>query len=615
MPEPPDANPYPGPRPFETADRELFFGRDREKRELVSLILAHRVVLLYAPSGAGKTSLLNAGVVPALEDDEGFEALPPIRMRPTGDELPPAGTANAYAFTALSNLATDLGTDPDPSTLARSTLADFLAEREPRSDSRGLPLPRVLIFDQFEELFIVYPEFWAERRGFVRQIVEALEDNARIGPLRVVLALREEHLAELAPYARLMPDGFRIRRRLERLGKDAALDAVTRPLQGTKRAFRPGVAERLVEDLLRQRIERRRLPETQARTRGIWPRRASDASAAEIIEGEFVEPVQLQVVCRSLWSELPPEVTEITEQHLEAFGDVDQVLRRLYDDAVRSALKAARAGAVTGGEAPTESMRATAKAVSLREGQLRARIEDGFITSLGTRDTQYRGRSSTAGIPNTAVEALERERLLRAESRLGARFYELTHDSLIDPIRTSNEQFRERRRRRALGAAMAVAAVALAVTIPLLLLPSNGGAPAAARTVPAELNVAARGQELTGAAPGQQAIGLDTAGFVVALSSGKLDFGRTSVDRPARRALILSSGSSSLSIVRARSSLEDFQVFLGCDVPGKLPARRVCPINVVFTPLTRGRRTAVLRIVTRETGASLKVTLTGIAAA
>jgi hypothetical protein len=79
--------------------------------------------------------------------------------------------------------------------------------------------------------------------------------------------------------------------------------------------------------------------------------------------------------------------------------------------------------------------------------------------------------------------------------------------------------------------------------------------------------------------------------------------------------LILSSGSSSLSIVRARSSLEDFQVFLGCDVPGKLPARRVCPINVVFTPLTRGRRTAVLRIVTRETGASLKVTLTGIAAA
>ena len=50
-------NPYPGPRPFESEESEIFFGRAREVRELVSLITAHRVVLLYAQSGAGKTSL------------------------------------------------------------------------------------------------------------------------------------------------------------------------------------------------------------------------------------------------------------------------------------------------------------------------------------------------------------------------------------------------------------------------------------------------------------------------------------------------------------------------------------------------------------------------------
>jgi len=49
-------NPYIGPRPFERADGINFFGRTRETRDLLSLIMAERVVLFYAQSGAGKTS-------------------------------------------------------------------------------------------------------------------------------------------------------------------------------------------------------------------------------------------------------------------------------------------------------------------------------------------------------------------------------------------------------------------------------------------------------------------------------------------------------------------------------------------------------------------------------
>src|SRR5262245_32138328 len=73
---------YVGPRPFEPQDRDIFFGRDGETLDLVSLVVAYRVVLLYAASGAGKTSLLNAGLVPALQHEEGFEVLPPARIRP-----------------------------------------------------------------------------------------------------------------------------------------------------------------------------------------------------------------------------------------------------------------------------------------------------------------------------------------------------------------------------------------------------------------------------------------------------------------------------------------------------------------------------------------------------
>ena len=49
--------PYVGPQPYELKDKDLFFGRDREARELVSLIISSRELLLYAQSGAGKTSI------------------------------------------------------------------------------------------------------------------------------------------------------------------------------------------------------------------------------------------------------------------------------------------------------------------------------------------------------------------------------------------------------------------------------------------------------------------------------------------------------------------------------------------------------------------------------
>jgi hypothetical protein len=45
-------NPYGGPRPYERADRHNFFGRGREARNLLSLMLAERVLLFYAQSGA-----------------------------------------------------------------------------------------------------------------------------------------------------------------------------------------------------------------------------------------------------------------------------------------------------------------------------------------------------------------------------------------------------------------------------------------------------------------------------------------------------------------------------------------------------------------------------------
>ena len=65
---------YPGSRPFadNDLDRLLFKGREHEKKALLHLILAEDLVLLYAKSGMGKTSLLNAGILEQLRDEEYF---------------------------------------------------------------------------------------------------------------------------------------------------------------------------------------------------------------------------------------------------------------------------------------------------------------------------------------------------------------------------------------------------------------------------------------------------------------------------------------------------------------------------------------------------------------
>jgi hypothetical protein len=387
-------NPYVGPRPFEMHERRLFFGRDWEAEELVALVVAHPAVLFYAQSGAGKSSLLNARVVPKLEVEEGCEVLPVARVR--GDI--PAGIQaeqieNLYAFNALLNWTEETAVAPEE--LVNLSLAEFLNRLPHRSDNEGYPALRVLIFDQFEELFTFYPQRWPEREKFFAQINEALASDSL---LRVLFVIREDHLAQLDPYLPLLPEQLRSRFRLERLRREAALAAVVGPLQGTGRSFAPGVADALVAELLKIRVEDR---------------------AGQIIEapGEFVEPVQLQVVCQNLWNDLPPEVSEITESQLLAFGNIDQALTEFYQRAIQSTIQQIR------------PLSALARLVPIyTQWQLRDWFERKLITPAGTRGLVYQGAKTTEGVSNAAVGFLEAQHL--------------THDRLIVPIKNSNTQWR-----------------------------------------------------------------------------------------------------------------------------------------------------------------------------
>jgi hypothetical protein len=98
--------------------------------------------------------------------------------------------------------------------------------------------------------------------------------------LRVLLVVREDHLAELDPYAELLPNSLRIRYRLERLREEPAVQAIQAPMRLAGYSFEEGVAESIAANLRRIHVE-------------------TDDGAKEV-NGEFIEPLHLQLVCRNL---------------------------------------------------------------------------------------------------------------------------------------------------------------------------------------------------------------------------------------------------------------------------------------------------------------------------
>ncbi len=149
--------------------------------------------------------------------------------------------------------------------------------------------------------------------------------------------------------------------------------------------------------------------------------------------GEFVEPVQLQVVCQSLWENLPSEWKNgpnassdgsrlITAEYIERFGDVDNALACYYDRSVE------RAAAASEGR--------------IGEGELRRWFGTALITPTGTRGLAFRGApGATWRIPGLALKELEEAHVIRREDRSGTITHELTHDRFIEPIQKSNHKW------------------------------------------------------------------------------------------------------------------------------------------------------------------------------
>ena len=376
------SNPYIGPWTFTRQESNLFFGRDQEAQELLSLMLSQRLVLFYAQSGAGKSSLINARLVPGLEAEDYF-VLPIGRVGREPERRPPLEKiGNIYVYNLIAYLNSQSNGKVSNLTPKMSlaeylhayNAEDLLAEAGVEDDEYEL-LPQALIIDQFEEIVTTHPEAWQAREDFFIQLNAAMEADPK---LWVVLSLREDFLANLEPYAYLLPGKLRARFYMQRLGEAAALEAIQGPAKEYGRPFTKRAAEELVYRL------------RQIHTPGQKKARL----------GQFVEPIQLQILCHDLWELIASQPGKnITLKHLAEAGDVEQALGNFYNQVVLHVLE----------NHP------------ISELSLRIWIEKNLIIEARIRNFIYQDQEgkSTAGMENEIVELLAERKLLRGGTARG----------------------------------------------------------------------------------------------------------------------------------------------------------------------------------------------------
>jgi len=185
-----ETNPYPGLAPFTEQEAGCFFGREAEIGALWEKIEERRLLALIGPSGAGKTSFLRAGVIPA---------------RPEGWRAVYATPGASPALNLARSLTGELAGDAEALRELLAGVAELTAGGDPRSLTAVLRQWRhrhsevLLVLDQFEELFTLNP---VEVQRQFAALVGSLADDAG---LHVVLSMRDDFLIRCCEHPALAP--------------------------------------------------------------------------------------------------------------------------------------------------------------------------------------------------------------------------------------------------------------------------------------------------------------------------------------------------------------------------------------------------------------------------
>ncbi|MBK7871613.1 MAG: hypothetical protein IPJ74_13540 [Saprospiraceae bacterium] len=393
---------------FTRNDGDVFFGRKDETEELFRLVFKTPLLLVYGLSGTGKTSLIQCGLGNKFDGPDWFPLF--IRRQNNINE-----SLQQAVNTALNGRA-PRGLNEDLFYLHRYYLC-----------------PIYLIFDQFEELFILGSA--EERRQFIENLNTLLIQNQTA--FKIILVMREEYIGQLYDFEKVIPTLFDFRLRVEPMNNAKVRDVVQQSfarfnifLEDIKDIDNEDIKKDLLQIMIDNLSEQKssiQLPYLQV-----------------YLDMLYREDFQRTYARERQEDELPP--LNLTRQEIQDFGQIENVLEKFLreqETAIQVQLSQEHR------DVPPQIVRQVLDVFVSEEGTKRPiRFERVNKHIILEEKFQELLPSLPEHLLTNCLEALEHNRLLRFTDEN----IELAHDSLADLInkKRSPEQLRLNEIRRSL---------------------------------------------------------------------------------------------------------------------------------------------------------------------
>ena len=394
---------YKGTKPFEDNkfDHLIFFGRDQEKNTLINYILTENLVVLYAASGIGKTSLLNAGLMPLLRT-KGFYPIVIRFKKITSKEYSPETQNENNTETPIDVVHSTIEKLPRingdilEGTKEQGLWNYFESSKFWIGDRSATP---VIIFDQFEEFF--QRSFSKEdKKQFIKEVADIVQGRypSEINSLpkvKFLISLREEYLFHLEDLAYQIPSIFHNRYRLTHLNQKQAYQAIVNPAKLINDSFTTPTftyEDKQVKQILRLRSE-------------------ENTKIEEILTDDpaDIDAFQLQIICQSI----EKTVKESNKVRLPIALDkntIDNILQH--------------------------HLETTLSSLGFSD---RREVREFFKADL-ISGSQRLKQPTKRNISESAFKTLEREGLLALDKDKSVVYFELTHDNWIDQIKRYEDE-------------------------------------------------------------------------------------------------------------------------------------------------------------------------------
>ena len=265
--------PYKGLEPYTFTESQIFFGRDQAIRDLYRAVQRGALTVLQAESGAGKTSLLQAGLIPYVIAQQHLAIM--IRSQ---FENPSRCIKRVL-----------IGNEEITPKLSRAPLVDFLRRV---TNIIGHQTTLYLILDQFEEFFFK-KTFDQDRQEFIADLAACLNDKTL--NVRWVISITTDVFGQLGKFEPYVQNPFANVQSLYLFNRKEASEVIAKPAMQHGLSFEEGLLEQLLDDL----------------DRG---------------HNEAIAPTQIQLVCAALYDELKDQSVLFTRELYVQNGGAQGIL-------------------------------------------------------------------------------------------------------------------------------------------------------------------------------------------------------------------------------------------------------------------------------------------------